>query len=187
MNSITIASALRTSDVHSCLVNQLLADWPTPARRQLLLHHDPLGRPWFRDKASGQESNLTLSFTHGRERSWAALGRCRRIGIDVATTEEFDAPYPFSRVFTPKELESALPHCAGHLPLAASLLWSIKEAAVKALGCGFSKYDYREIAAAHGRECDIGLVWQIEGQSAISVYTRREGSGWLALAWEGSF
>jgi len=44
---------------------------------------------------------------------------------------------PFSRVFHAQELQHALRLAGGDLEKASALLWSIKEAVVKALGCGF--------------------------------------------------
>ena len=50
---------------------------------------------------------------------------------------EFEAGYPMARAFRPAELDWARPLSGGNTSGAAALLWSLKEAAVKALGVGF--------------------------------------------------
>ena len=59
------------------------------------------------------------------------------IGIDVAAADEFQGEYPLHRVFHDQELHHALRLTGGELGKASALLWSIKEAVVKALGCAF--------------------------------------------------
>ena len=49
------------------------------------------------------------------------------------------------RVFHPEELEHALSPAGGDPGKAAALLWSVKEAVVKALGCAFHLVDPRQI------------------------------------------
>jgi phosphopantetheinyl transferase len=63
----------------------------------------------------------------------------------VAGTNEFQREYPFHRVFHPQELQHALRLAGGDLEKASALLWSIKEAVVKALGCAFHLVDPRQI------------------------------------------
>ena len=67
------------------------------------------------------------------------------IGIDVAGTDEFQKEYPFHRVFNDQELQHALRLTGGELGSASALLWSIKEAVVKALGCAFHLVDPLQI------------------------------------------
>jgi hypothetical protein len=63
----------------------------------------------------------------------------------VAGTDEFQKEYPFHRVFHPQELQHALRLAGGDLEKASALLWSIKEAVVKALGCAFHLVDPLQI------------------------------------------
>jgi len=102
-----------------------------------------LGRPqllW------GEHPGPAISFSEGGGKVWAALcGDGSDIGIDVAGAEEFPGDYPFHRVFQPRELEHALPLAGGELAAASALLWSVKEAVVKALGCGFHRVEPRHI------------------------------------------
>jgi phosphopantetheinyl transferase len=86
----------------------------------------------------GEERGPAISFSTCGGRVWAALcGDESDIGIDVANIDEFQCNYPYLRVFHPEELELALKLTGGVLEEASALLWSIKEAVVKALGCAF--------------------------------------------------
>ena len=87
-----------------------------------------------------------ISFSEGGGKIWAALcGDPSDIGIDVAGTDEFPKEYPFHWVFHAQELQHALRLTSGDLEKASALLWSIKEAAVKALGCAFHLVDPRQV------------------------------------------
>jgi len=105
--------------------------------------HDPLGRPQL---LLGECEGPAISFSKGGGKIWAALcGDESDIGIDVAGTDEFHRKYPFHRVFHPQELHHALGLADGDLEKASALLWSIKEAVVKAMGCAFHLVDPRQI------------------------------------------
>ena len=107
------------------------------------LTHSPLGRPHL---LLGEYRGPAVSFSEGGGRVWAALsGDGSDIGIDVSGSNEFPKEYPFPRVFHPEELEYALSLAGGDRGKAAALLWSVKEAAVKALGCAFHLVDPRQI------------------------------------------
>lgn len=102
-----------------------------------------LGRPHL---LLGEYRGPAISFSEGGGKVWVALcGDESDIGIDVAVTDEFPGEYPFRRVFHPHELQHALWLTGGDLEKASALLWSIKEAVVKALGCGFHLVDPRQI------------------------------------------
>ena len=103
----------------------------------------PLGRPHL---LLGEYRGPAISFSEGGGKVWAALsGDASDIGIDVAGADEFPGEYPFSRVFHPEELEHALSLADGDQGRASALLWSVKEAVVKALGCAFHLVDPRQI------------------------------------------
>ena len=105
--------------------------------------HDPLGRPQL---LLGECEGPAISFSEGGGKVWAALcGDTSDIGIDAAGTDEFPKEYPFHRVFHIQELQHALRLTSGDLKKASALLWCIKEAAVKALGCAFHLVDPRQI------------------------------------------
>jgi phosphopantetheinyl transferase len=116
-----------------------------PARDAFPIHvvHDPLGKPLF---MLGEHRGPAVSFSEGGGRLWGALcGDESDIGIDVAGADEFPREYPFQRAFHPLELQHAIWLVRGDAAKASALLWSIKEAVVKALGCAFHLVDPREI------------------------------------------
>jgi phosphopantetheinyl transferase len=105
--------------------------------------HDQLGRPQL---LLGECEGPAISFSEGGGKIWAALcPDTSDIGIDAAGTDEFPKEYPFGRVFHAQELQYALRLAGGDSEKAAALLWSVKEAAVKALGCAFHLVDPRQI------------------------------------------
>jgi phosphopantetheinyl transferase (holo-ACP synthase) len=98
-----------------------------------------LGRPQL---LLGDHLGPAISFCKSGKTRWAALcGEGHDIGIDVAQSLEFQGKYPFYRVFHPGELSHALKPTENDLKKAAALLWSVKESAAKALGCGFHLVD----------------------------------------------
>ncbi|MGZ6193481.1 MAG: 4'-phosphopantetheinyl transferase superfamily protein [Syntrophales bacterium] len=120
--------------------------------------HDPLGRPQL---LLGECRGPAISFSEGGGKIWAALCDDESdIGIDVAGPDEFQREYPFHRVFHPQELQHVLRLADGDVEKASALLWSIKEAAVKALGCAFHLVDSREITVYPSVE---GAVGEIDG------------------------
>lgn len=107
------------------------------------LVHDTLGRPHL---LSGEHRGPSISFSTAGDEVWAALcGDESDIGIDVAGSAEFQEGYPVHRVFHVHELHQALELAGGDLAKAAALLWSIKEAVAKALGCAFHLVAPRDI------------------------------------------
>ena len=103
----------------------------------------PLGRPHL---LLGEDRGPAVSFSKGGGNLWAALcGDQSDIGIDVAGTDEFSEGYPYHRVFHDQEFQHALGLAGGELANASALLWSIKEAVVKALGCAFHLVDPLQI------------------------------------------
>jgi 4'-phosphopantetheinyl transferase superfamily len=105
--------------------------------------HDMLGRPHL---LLGEHQGPAISFSTAGEEVWAALcGDESDIGIDVAGSAEFQEGYPVHRVFHAPELHQALELAGGDLAKAAALLWSVKEAVAKALGCAFHLVDPRDI------------------------------------------
>jgi hypothetical protein len=91
----------------------------------------PLGSPHL---LLGEYRGPAISFSEYGGNVWAALcGDRSDIGIDMAGSDEFQKEYPFHRVFNDRELQHALRLADGELGSASALLWSVKEAVVKAL------------------------------------------------------
>jgi phosphopantetheinyl transferase (holo-ACP synthase) len=104
---------------------------------------DPLGKPQL---LLGARRGPAISFSEGGGKVWAALcGDESDVGIDVAEAVEFQGVYPYHRVFNGQELPPVLNLAGGNLEQASALLWSVKEAVVKALGCAFHLVDPLQI------------------------------------------
>ena len=151
-----------------------------------------LGRPHL---LVGECRGPAISFSEGGGKVWAALaGDESAIGIDVAGTDEFLGDYPFHRVFHPHELEHAVNLTGGNLAGAAALLWSTKEAVVKALGCAFHLVDQRQITVypsaggGGGYTFPVGLTgkarerFPMAAGSALLVRSLPQGKMWLSIA-----
>jgi phosphopantetheinyl transferase (holo-ACP synthase) len=154
--------------------------------------HDTLGRPHL---LLGGHRGPAISFSTAGEEVWAALSDDESdIGIDVAGSPEFQEGYPLRRVFHVQELHQALELAGGDLAKAAALLWSIKEAVAKSLGCAFHLVDPRDIHVCPSAVEDGHLAFSVRlsGRALVHVPTaaRRPISGrslpraetWLSIA-----
>lgn len=155
-----------------------------------------LGRPHL---LVGEYRGPAISFSAGGGKVWAALsGDESDIGIDVAGTDEFQGEYPLPRVFHPEELHHALRLAGGDVAEASALLWSIKEAVVKALGCAFHLVDPRQInvcpAAVETAGVDGGYAFPVSlsekaqqrfplaASRSLWVRSLPQGKMWLSIA-----
>ena len=144
-----------------------------------LLSQTPLGRPTLR---FGNRTGPSLSFSHDKGRLWAAISSHGMVGIDVAWPAEFAGRYPYDRAFESKELESARMLTRGNGARAAALLWSVKEAAVKAVGTGFHRHDPLHVRVESFRSGQRGMLFDIHVDGPVVAWAREEGRGWLAIA-----
>jgi phosphopantetheinyl transferase (holo-ACP synthase) len=118
-----------------------------------------LGRPHL---LLGAYRGPAISFSEGGGKVWAALcGDESGIGIDVAGKDEFHREYPLHRVFHPQELQHALRLAGEDLEKASALLWSIKEAVAKSLGCAFHLVDPRHITVYPSAGGDAGYTFPV--------------------------
>ncbi len=155
-----------------------------------------LGRPYL---LLGEYRGPSVSFSEGGGKLWAALcGDESSIGIDVAGCDEFQGEYPFQRVFQPQELQQALRVADGAWEEAGALLWSIKEAVVKALGCAFHLLDPRQItvylSAGETVGGDGGYIFPVglsgkalerfprAADRSLRVRSLPRAKGWLSIA-----
>ena len=155
-----------------------------------------LGRPQL---LLGEYPGPAVSFSESGGKVWAALcGDGADIGIDVAGIDEFQGEYPLHRVFLPAELDHASKLAGGDLAAAAALLWSIKEAAVKALGCAFHLLEPQQItvypAAGVTVEGDGGYTFSVglsgkarerfplAASQALRVRSFPQHQVWLSIA-----
>ncbi len=159
---------------------------------RLSLTRDALGKPL----VVGPESlDVRLSFSYGKDRLWAALARSpRHLGLDVAHPAEFQGSYPFHQAFHDEEWLMVPDTSRQSSSEAAAFLWSLKEAAVKSLGCGFHFLGPKELLVAPwemGTEGKDFRVWirPFDAHRAralceveIHATSRRVGDARLALA-----
>lgn len=125
------------------LVLMKSSPWKRYQSSMLQVVSGPLGRPHL---LVGGQRGPAISFSEGGGKDWAALcGNDSEIGIDAAGTDEFPKDYPVHRVFHQEELHHALSLADGDPGEASALLWSVKEAVVKALGCAFHLVDPRQV------------------------------------------
>jgi phosphopantetheinyl transferase (holo-ACP synthase) len=99
----------------------------------------------------------------------------------VAGADEFEREYPFHRVFHPQELGHALRLAGGDLEKASALLWSIKEAVVKALGCAFHLVDPRQITVYPSVGGDGGYTFPVglSGKALVRFPIAASRSLWV--------
>jgi hypothetical protein len=167
---------------------------PSPgAPLPLQIAAGPLGRPQL---LVGGIPGPGISFSEGGGNVWAALCGIRsEVGIDVAGAAEFTGDYPVDRVFLPEELQHALKLTAGDPAAACALLWSVKEAFVKALGCAFHHVEPRQVRvyppaaqAQDGYDFPVALSaevpphWNPSSSRPSSVRARPLGQMWLSIA-----
>jgi phosphopantetheinyl transferase len=143
----------------------------------------------------GERRGPAISFSTAGEEVWAALcGDESDIGIDVAGSAEFQEGYPVHRVFHVQELHQALELAGGDLARAAALLWSIKEAVAKALGCAFHLVDPRDIHVYPSAVEDGGPAFSVRlsgkalvrfpmaDRRPIAVRSLAQAETWLSIA-----
>ena len=147
----------------------------------------------------GNNRGPSISFSEGGGRLWAALcADDSDVGFDVAGSDEFPSAYPVLRVFHPEELDHVLNLSGGVPEQASALLWSVKEAVVKALGCGFHLVDPRQITVypfegeTAGERCGHTFMAGLSGKAlmrfplvggcSLRVHSRPERRLWLSIA-----
>ena len=140
--------------------------------------HDRLGKPHL---MLGAHRGPSISFSEGRGKVWAALcGDESDMGIDVAEAAEFRGEYPFHRVFNAQEFLLALNRTGGDLEKASALLWSVKEAVVKALGCAFHFVDPLQIHVYPSIQEDDGFTFPVRlSGKALSRFPTGAGPLWV--------
>jgi len=145
----------------------------------ITLHHGDLGQP--RLTVAGA-AGPSLSFSYSGDLLYGALAGSGRIGLDAALAAEFAAPYPLARVFGEAEWALARRLTQGDSGSAAALLWSLKEASVKALGVGFHRLDFLEVEVQDLMAHREGILCTVKARSCLPAWARTIPGGWLALA-----
>ncbi len=151
----------------------------SPDENALTFHKSTLGGPCL---LLGDKQGPSLSFSHGKERLWAAMCSKGRVGIDMAYPEEFAAGYPFARAFRPEELDCARALCHNDTARGAALIWSAKEASVKATGAGFNRFDPLQVRVGAPLLMQEGFLFEVLADRPITAWARTEDTGWLCVA-----
>lgn len=133
--------------------------WCDNANLPMRVKSDLLGRPQL---LAGEYPGPAISFSESCGNVFAALcGNESDIGIDAAASDEFQGEYPLQRVFHDRELHHALHLTGGDMAMASALLWSIKEAVVKALGCAFHLVAPRQVHVSPALGGDSGYTFPV--------------------------
>lgn len=142
------------SDTHHILIGSL--DTVNEDNLQSQAHeptitYDSLGKPHLLVKGRPCAS---ISFTGNKKEQWVAIGPLGlSLGVDIAGPDEFGPDYPLGRVFSPDELILLGKVSTLSRSWAAALIWSAKEALVKAVGCGFHTLDFRDVQILNINNC----------------------------------
>jgi phosphopantetheinyl transferase (holo-ACP synthase) len=162
------------------------------AEGPLQITHDALGCPGL---VRGEHAGPSVSFSRAGEEVWAALaGDGSDVGIDVAGNAEFRGDYPVRRVFHAQEIEQVLNVAGGDVDSALALLWSIKEAVAKALGCAFhlaepldihvqpsaAEGDWQAFSASLSGKASVRFP--LAGGQTVSVCSEPQADAWLSIA-----
>jgi len=138
-----------------------------------------LGRPRL---FLGGQPGPAISFSQAAGRIYAAMTPAGQVGVDAAMPAEFAAGYPLARAFRHVELDWARPLTGCDTPGAAALLWSLKEAAVKALGVGFHFLAPLAVEVLSPRPWQGGWRVLVKAGRILPAWARPEAGGWLAIA-----
>lgn len=161
-----------------------------PAGMQIT--HDSMGKPHL---LVGLSEGPGISYSYLGRTMWAAMCDERHhCGIDAAGISEFGEDYPFHRAFRDGELEGLRAVTCESASEAAALLWSAKEALVKALGCGFHLVDPCCVEVSYRRACGEALFMEaavykriltrrlpsLPGETRLIAF--RRGEAWISIA-----
>jgi phosphopantetheine--protein transferase-like protein len=151
---------------------------------EITIKNEPSGAPYFVVDGIGRyPASISISHRESMAACALALGTDGQVGIDLERIEERSQEF-VEDFFTAGEVRTSLICPADCRDTWVTLVWSAKEAVLKALGLGLS-VDSRsvEIVLADGLEssraqksdpaCEPGIVRNIPGSP--------EADGWLAL------
>jgi phosphopantetheinyl transferase len=184
---VIYASDLAEACAKDRLVRRLLASLPGQetggagqwAPGTVSLELTALGQPRL---ILGGQPGPAVSFSQAAGRIYAAMTPTGQVGVDAAMPAEFEPGYPLARAFRLAELNWARPLCGGNTSNAAALLWTLKEAAVKALGVGFHFLAPLAVEVGSPRPWQGGWRVLVQAGRILPAWARPEAGGWLAIA-----
>jgi 4'-phosphopantetheinyl transferase len=134
---------------------------------------DPGGAPFVLMR--GARAGFTLSLSHSREQGFCVVNTAGGpVGCDIEFVETRSAEFT-SDYFTPAEVDALAALPIAERPLRATLVWSAKESALKALGQGLRR-DTRSVEVSLGGQKDAGGAWR--GLAVRCLESHRAFSGW---------
>jgi phosphopantetheinyl transferase len=165
--------ATHTDAIFAVAQQRRTADTPAARSSAKALLRRELSRILGQEGLSASSEFLVISYSHLSDETWAAATTTPcRLGIDAARETEFAHPYPLHKVFHPEEL------AAGRPP---ACLWAMKEAVVKALGCGFDGMNPLDIRIA--TEAGVARIGR-EEPCVLHIWSHSQGTGaWIAAAY----
>ena len=184
------ASLPRKQEIIGALLQE---HYPSTRTQDLVLVHSRWGKPHLLLNGAPGPG---VSFSWCAGAWWAAVGAGGSwIGLDAASPREFNGAYPLHQVFSDGEWQAATFLTGGYREEAAALLWSVKEAVVKARGCGYHFCAPRQVEVEYAGNGEYGSCWR--GRLAASgpdpappgapevlpVAAIRLEQVWLAVAW----
>lgn len=155
----------------SKLRRQSLDGYAYSLESDLKITKDGLGKPLL---LVDGDAGPSISFASTHDFIWAALCRQdRSCGVDCASAKEFDHGYPFQKIFCATEI-TILRDVTGirSTENLAAIIWSLKESAVKALGCGFHLVNPLELSVVGLDMCSSMLLSEVRVLTEQSVGSR---------------
>jgi 4'-phosphopantetheinyl transferase len=135
------ARTLRTADLREAfvashaLVRTALSAYADRVPAEWRFDVAPLGRPSIVDAPSG----LRFSLTHAGSAAAVAITVATELGLDMETVRPDRDPLPLARrFFSASEAEALVRLPERERPDAFTRLWTVKEAVLKAQGCGLT-------------------------------------------------
>ena len=159
------------------------------------IRYHKFGKPFL---LVGGTPGPSVSFSYSDGSIWSAL--CDNdfsCGIDAAGRSEFSLSYPFHRAFLSEELRRGREITQTDSHETSALLWSAKEAVVKAIGCGFHQLEPLHVrilphpgSFGPAFEFDTEIIGTaLRGspypqKSSITVRSFKHGEDWISVALE---
>jgi phosphopantetheinyl transferase (holo-ACP synthase) len=177
---------------HPTLVDSTETNLLDSFQDDFMLTSDRWGKPVV---MTGNKRLVSASFSRSDDKIWCliCIGN-NKCGIDVARCSEFNNCYPHHRAFLKAELSDAADMTCCEISDSAAMVWSGKEAVVKALGCAFRLVDPLGIRI-YVKKFEGDICWSsaellgsgintssVSAEPGIVVKSRRHGNDWLSIA-----
>ena len=123
----------------------------------------------------------SFSTSRGNGHLYGAMSGLGHVGCHYTARSEFEMNFPVGTAFLPEEWGRAL-NVQDQPESAAALLWSVKEAVVKALGTSFHYYDPLEFEVELMEARENGFLNIIRAQQTYAAWSVFQEEGCFSLA-----